>query len=81
MTASASRLAVAMAGAALLAGCAAISTAPPPLPPTFIPEIEPSSEPGSSYVSADGFDAVEHVAIRLRVETCTGYSKLSACAL
>ena len=56
-----------------LASCAAIPPLPDPLDPSqFEASIAPSFTP-NPLVGPDGFTYAEHVAVRIRVETCTGY--------
>lgn len=73
--------AVVLTAVLALAGCAGFPQAPPTLPATFIPHVEPSRTPDGTFVSADGFTAVERISMRLRVETCTQFSNGSAWVL
>lgn len=54
-----------------IAACAPLPTAPAPLPATFIPQTTPSPRP--SVDSIAGFTALERVALRVRVRTCSTY--------
>jgi len=71
-----SRLAIAAAGgcaALALAACGVIPGPPPPLDANFIPEaVSPTFDP--TAVTSDGFTTEQHLAVRIRVETCDGWA-------
>jgi len=70
-----SRLAIAAASgcaALAIAACGVIPGPPPPLDASFIPEVaSPTFDP--STVTSDGFTMEQRLAVRIRVESCTGW--------
>ena len=68
------RAALAGAGAALaIAACGVIPAPPPPLDADFVPDVvSPTVDP--SAASSDGFTTEQHLAVRIRVETCDGWA-------
>jgi len=71
-----SRLAIAAAGgcaALAIAACGVIPGPPPPLDANFIPEaVSPTFDP--TAVTSDGFTTEQHLAVRIRVQTCDGWA-------
>lgn len=63
----------------ILAACAPFPEPPQALPETFIPDVEISVPPEVDAVG--GFTAIERVALRVRVRTCTDYRTGSAWVL
>ena len=58
-----------------LAGCAAVPTPPPPLPSDFYPDASHGAvAPPSTDALIEGFTRAQRLAVRIRVETCTGWS-------
>lgn len=56
-----------------LAGCGVIPGSPPPLDTNFIPEVPaPTFDP--STATSDGFTTEQRLAVRIRVQTCTGWA-------
>lgn len=63
---------LALALAAATAGaCSVLPTSPEPLPDNWVPEITASA--GGGDITSDGFSPAQRVAVRIRVETCTGW--------
>lgn len=73
-------VALAAASALALSSCASLPQGPPPLPSTFIPQVTPSNTPLAAGVF-EGFTALERVAMRVRVRTCTQYQTGTAWVL
>lgn len=63
----------------ILAACAPFPEPPQALPETFVPAVEVSVPPEVDAVG--GFTAIERVALRVRVRTCTDYRTGSAWVL
>ena len=80
---SAGAAAVLLGGVALLAGCALLPGLPAPVPTSVVPSIAPapSISVGTSRLSADGFDAVRQMAVRIRNVGCGQVSTGSGFAL
>ncbi len=56
-----------------LAACGVIPSPPPPLDANFIPEVAaPTFDPATA--TSDGFTAEQRLAVRIRVQTCTGWA-------
>ncbi len=65
---------VAVAAAVLVtASCGVIPTPPEALPSDFYPDATASAGP-SDVTTSDGFTREQHLAVRIRVETCTGWA-------
>lgn len=73
------RGATCLLAATALAACGVIPAPPGPLEADFVPEI--TAEPASEVAMADGFTREQHLAVRIRVETCTGWSSGSGWVL
>lgn len=71
---------LAAASALVLSACAALPQGPAALPSTFIPRVSTSAAPLAPGVF-EGFTALERVAMRVRVRTCTEYLTGSAWVL
>ena len=54
-----------------LAACGVIPAPPGPLQTNFVPEA--SAAPATSQATSDGFSIEQHLAVRIRVATCTGW--------
>lgn len=63
--------ALASAAAVALAACGVLPPLPEELDTEFIPATSAPLPP--EYLSADGFSAAQHLAVRIRTETCDGY--------
>ena len=74
---------VLLGGVALLTGCALLPGLPAPVPTSVVPSTAPtpSISVGSSHLSADGFDAVRQMAVRIRNVGCGQVSTGSGFAL
>lgn len=57
--------------AASLAACGVIPAPPGPLNTDFVPEVNPASP--TTETTSDGFSTEQHLAVRVRVETCDGW--------
>lgn len=66
----ASRVCLVLAAGAI-AACGVIPAPPGPLQTNFIPEI--TAAPATSQATSDGFSTEQHLAVRIRVATCTGW--------
>lgn len=70
-----SRLAIWASGAftaLAIAACGVIPGPPPPLDADFIPEVvSPTFDP--TAMTSDGFTTEQHLAVRIRVQTCDGW--------
>jgi S1-C subfamily serine protease len=55
-----------------IAACGVIPAPPPPLDTDFIPDVSPTVDPLAP--ASDGFTTEQHLAVRLRVETCDGWA-------
>lgn len=62
--------AAALAGALLVAACGVLPPLPEDFDADFVPETTAPAAP--EYLSADGFSAGEHVAVRIRTMSCDG---------
>jgi hypothetical protein len=71
-----SRLAIAAASgcaALAIAACGVIPGPPPPLDADFVPDVvSPTFDP--TALTSDGFTVEQHLAVRIRVETCDGWA-------
>ena len=66
--------ALALLGAALaVAACGVLPVPPPALETDFIPDVAAATVDASS-ITTDGFTTEQHLAVRIRVETCTGWA-------
>lgn len=72
-----------VSGATVLAGCGVLPGMPAPVPTSVVPTSlpTPSISAGSSTLSADGFDAVRRMAVRIRNVGCGQVSTGSGFAL
>jgi S1-C subfamily serine protease len=57
--------------AGALAACGVIPAPPGPLQTNFVPEITATAQ--ASQATSDGFSTEQHLAVRIRVQTCTGW--------
>ncbi|WP_413450493.1 serine protease [Georgenia phoenicis] len=64
------RVALAAATLAVLAGCGAVPTMPGPLPTDFVPDVEAPHLADPGALSANGVDAAERMAVRIRNVGC-----------
>lgn len=57
-----------------LSACGVIPAPPGPLEADFVPQITASPSASNASASADGFSIEQRLAVRVRVETCTGWA-------
>lgn len=62
----------AVLAAGAVAACGVIPAPPGPLEADFVPSVSPAS--ASAEPTTDGFSMEQHLAVRIRVETCTGWA-------
>lgn len=55
-----------------MSACGVLPAPPGPLETNFVPEVAPAS--ASAKATSDGFSIEQHLAVRIRVETCTGWA-------
>ncbi|NTV40180.1 MAG: trypsin-like peptidase domain-containing protein [Demequinaceae bacterium] len=58
--------------AGALSACGVIPSPPGPLETQFVPEVTPSA--ATAAATTDGFSMEQHLAVRIRVETCDGWA-------